>query len=242
MGERGVVFTDVYNFRDLGGYPAADGRTVAWGRLYRSDDLAQLSATDLETFAALGIRTVIDLRRPNEVAEFGRFPETDGVEYHHIHLPHPHWPSQHFSDTAARTEFVVDRYREMSIASADGFGAALRLIADAETAPLVFHCIAGKDRTGILSALTLSLLGVDDDTVADDYALSEAAEPQAWVRWAKRRPGIVRPENVTISPREAMLQFLTEIRDRHESVAGYVASVGVTDDHIAALRRHLLAR
>jgi protein-tyrosine phosphatase len=242
MAERGVGFTDVYNFRDLGGYPAVDGQTVAWGRLYRSDDLARLSATDLETFAALGIRTVIDLRRPHEVDELGRFPETDGVEYHHIHLPHPAWPSQQFSDTAARTEFVVERYREMSIASADGFGAALRLIANADTAPLVFHCIAGKDRTGILAALTLSLLGVDDDTVAEDYELSEAAEPQAWIRWAKLRPGIVRPENVTISPRAAMRRFLTDLRDRHGSITGYVASVGVTDDHITALRGHLLAR
>jgi protein-tyrosine phosphatase len=242
MGERGVVFTDVYNFRDLGGYPAADGLSVAWERLYRSDDLARLSATDRETFAALGIRTVIDLRRPNEVAELGRFPETDGVEYHHIHLPHPAWPTQQFTDTAARTEFVVERYREMSIASADGFGSALRLIADADAAPLVFHCIAGKDRTGILSALTLSLLGVDDATVADDYELSEAAEPQAWVRWATLRPGIARPENVTISPREAMLRFLTDLRERHGSIEGYVATVGVTDDHVTALRSHLLTR
>jgi protein-tyrosine phosphatase len=243
MGERGVGFTDVYNFRDLGGYPAADGQHVAWHRLYRSDDLARLSDADKEAFAALGIRTVIDLRRPNEVDELGRFPQTDGVDYHHIHLRHPAWPSHEFTDTAARTSFVVERYREMSIASADGFGTALRLIADAGTAPLVFHCIAGKDRTGVLAALTLSLLGVDDDTVADDYQLSEAAEPQAWARWKSRKPAILpRPENVTVSPRDAMLHFLTDLRDRHGSVAGYVASVGVTEAHLTALRDHLLDR
>jgi protein-tyrosine phosphatase len=241
MSERAVVFTDVYNFRDLGGYRTADGHTTAWGRLYRSDDLARLTEADMAAFAGLGIRTVIDLRRPNEVDELGRFPETDGVAYHHIHLPHPAWPNQQFTDNAARTEFVVERYQEMSVASAEAFGDALRVIADADTAPLVFHCIAGKDRTGILSALTLSLLGVDDETIADDYALSEAAEPQAWAYYARRKPGVVRPAGIVISPREAMLRFLTDLRERHGSIEGYAASVGVTDADIAALRSHLLA-
>jgi hypothetical protein len=72
----------------------------------------------------------------------------------------------------------------MSIEAADGIGEALRLIADPAAAPLVFHCIAGKDRTGMISALTLSLLGVDDETIADDYTLSEAAEESAWAYWA----------------------------------------------------------
>jgi protein tyrosine/serine phosphatase len=241
MGERGVDFTDVYNFRDLGGYPTADGRTVAWRRLYRSDDLGRLTEQDMDTFAALGIRTVVDLRRPHEVEELGRFPETDGVAYHHVHLAHPIWPSQRFTDTAARTTFVVERYREMSIEAADGFGTALRLIADADTAPLVFHCIAGKDRTGIVSALTLSLLGVDDDVIADDYALSEEAEPRAWLYYARRKPDLVRPAGITISPREAMLEFLRELRERHGSVPAYANSIGVTDRHIAALRAHLLS-
>jgi hypothetical protein len=195
----------------------------------------------MAVFAELGIKTVIDLRRPNEVDELGRFPETDGVRYHHIHLRHPAWPPQQFTDNSARTEFVVERYDEMSVASADGFAAALRIIADARSAPLVFHCIAGKDRTGILSALTLSLLGVDDQTIADDYALSEDAEPQAWAYYARRKPDVIRPAGIVISPREAMLRFLTGLRERHGSVAGYVASIGVTPDHVAALREHLLS-
>jgi len=241
MDERGVEFTDVYNFRDLGGYRTADGQRVAPQRLYRSDDLARLTDADKDAFAALGIRTVIDLRRPNEVDRFGRFPETDGVDYHHIHLPHPPWPSHEFSDTAARTAFVVERYREMSIASADGLGTALRLIADPDTAPLVFHCVAGKDRTGILAALTLSLLGVDDDTVADDYQRSDDAEPQAWAFWKRLKPEAQpRPTDIAVSPREAMVEFLNDLRTRYGSIVDYVASVGVTNDHIMALRSHLL--
>jgi protein-tyrosine phosphatase len=242
MRERGVAFVDVYNFRDLGGYRTIDGNTVVWQRLYRSDDLGRLREGDMDHFASLGIRTVVDLRRPNEVADLGRIPQLDGVTYHHVHMAHPPWPSQQFADTAERTAFVVERYQEMSVASGAAIGEALRLIADEDSAPLVFHCIAGKDRTGIVSALTLSLLGVDDETIADDYALSEAAEPQAWAYYARIRPGVVRPAHITLSPREAMLTFLEELRATHGSVQKYASTIGVTDEHVAAMRDHLLER
>lgn len=240
MRERGVDFADVYNFRDLGGYRTHSGQTVTWHRLYRSDDLGRLRDRDMDHFANLGIRTVVDLRRPNEVQELGRIPESDGVAYHHVHLAHPQWPSQGFTDTAERTKFVVERYREMSLAAGAGIGEALRLIADANAAPLVFHCIAGKDRTGVVSALTLSLLGVDDETIADDYALSEEAEPQAWAYYARIRPDVVRPAHIVVSPREAMLAFLAELRAGHGSVEAYTRTVGLTDAHITGMRRHLL--
>ena len=240
MPERGVPFTDVYNFRDLGGYRTADGGTVAWHRLYRSDDLGRLGDADLDHFASLGIRTVVDLRRPNEVADLGRIPELDGVTYRHVHMAHPPWPSHRFTDNAERTAFVIERYREMSEAGGAAIGEALRLIADADTAPLVVHCIAGKDRTGIVSALTLSLLGVDDDTIADDYTLSEAAEPQAWAYYARIKPDVVRPANIIFSPREAMLAFLEDLRATHGSVEKYASAIGVTDEDVAAMRGHLL--
>ena len=178
--ERGVKFARVFNFRDLGGYPTDDGRSVRWGRLFRADDLSRLGDDDRERFAALGIRTVVDLRRPNEVDEDGRIPAFDGVSYQHVHLEHRLWPPQEFADTGERVAYVVDRYRELRDEATEGLGEALRLIADPDAAPLVFHCIAGKDRTGVVSALTLSLLGVPDQVIAEDYELSEAAEPLVW--------------------------------------------------------------
>ena len=106
----------------------------------------------------------------------------------------------------------------------------------------MFHCIAGKDRTGIVAALTLSLLGVADDDVADDYALSEWAEEAAWDYRASMDPSLIggRWTHIQVCPREAMLEFLDDVRARHGSVEGYAADVGVTDEHIAAMRAHLL--
>jgi protein tyrosine/serine phosphatase len=244
MADRRIAFTNVFNFRDLGGYRTTDGITVRWRRLYRSDDLSRLSPDDAERFLALGIRTVVDLRRPTEIAADGRIPQLDGCTYHNVHLTHAHWPVRQFADTTERIDFVVERYRLLTQEAAEGIGQALRLIADAEAAPLVIHCIAGKDRTGILAALTLALLGVPDPDIADDYTLSEVAEPAAWAYLTRDTPEKQKDRwrHITVSPREGMLGLLAEIRHEHGSVEGYARSVGVTPDHVAAMRAHLLER
>jgi protein tyrosine/serine phosphatase len=235
VADRVTAFVEVYNFRDLGGYRTADGRSVAWRRLFRSDDLSRLTTEDAEPFAALGIRTVIDLRRPTETAELGRVPEFTGVDYRHVHLIHQLWPQTDQADAAERISYLVDRYRDMSVEAGDGIGTALRLVAEADAAPLVVHCIAGKDRTGIVAALTLSLLGVDDATIATDYALTEAADRLLRTQLGKE------PSRIPASPPEAMLGFLAGLRSTHGSVEAYVKGIGVTDDHIGAMRAHLLA-
>jgi protein-tyrosine phosphatase len=242
MADRGVAFTNVFNFRDLGGYRTADGQSVRWHRLFRSDDLSRLVDDDAERFAALGIRTVVDLRRPNEIDQIGRIPPLPGFAYHHVHLVHPQWPIQAFTDTAQRADFIRERYKEILDAAADGVGQTLRLIADADAAPLVFHCMAGKDRTGIISALTLTLLGVPDESIADDYQLSELAEPASWAYLTRDRPELQeqRWRDITVNPREGMLSVLADIRAKHGSVEAYAESIGVSANHIAAMRAHLL--
>jgi protein-tyrosine phosphatase len=239
--ERQVRFENNFNFRDLGGYPTADGRVVRWRRLYRSDDLARLGEVDRERFTALGIRTVVDLRRAEEVAADGRIPQFDGFTYRHVDLPHPYWPSVQFADTAERVRYLVQRYHELTSEAADGIGEALRLIADEHRAPLVFHCIAGKDRTGVVAALTLSLLGVADDDVAADFALSELSEAGYWDYRRRTDPTLTRERwtHIKVCPGEGMLAFLGDLRRRHGSVAGYAATTGVTDEHVAAMREHL---
>ena len=121
-------------------------------------------------------------------------------------------------------------------------GRCLRLLADASTAPVVFHCAAGKDRTGVLAMLTLSLLGVGDDPIADDYARSGEAERQFW-RWRASVDPDVDPPVLADdpAPREAALWFLAELRGRYGSVPDYVARAGVEPEHIDALRAHLVA-
>jgi hypothetical protein len=234
VAERRIAFSSIYNFRDLGGYATADGQSVAWRRLFRSDDLSRLAIDDAERFAEFGIRTVIDLRRPSELAELGRVPEFTGVDHHHAHLVYPPWPEVEHVDLADRISYLAARYGEMAASGGDGIGLALRLIADTERAPAVVHCFVGMDRTGIVCALTLSLLGVPDETVAADYELSNAAS--AGLQTALN----IGPFPFPSSPAPAMLGFLAALRAEHGSIEAYVKGIGVTDQHIAAMRAHLL--
>jgi protein tyrosine/serine phosphatase len=144
--------------------------------------------------------------------------------------------------------YLADRYAEMAdggIAGANPVGAALRLLIRDDMAPLVFHCAAGKDRTGVLAALTLGLLGVADDDIADDYALSADAE-RRYQEWQRRlapereEAGHAAPWMLNPCPREAMLLFLTELRERHGSVDAFARRAGLGDAEIARLRDRLL--
>lgn len=237
-----VSLTSVFNFRDLGGLPTTDGRTVRYGQLYRSDSLHRLSIEDSERLAALGVRTVLDLRRPKEITRDGRVPERLGLAYHNPYPEHREWEAGLYVERDGPARFLADRYRDMATEGIAGFGTALRLVADPDMAPLVMHCMAGKDRTGVLSALVLSLLGVPDEAIATDYALSEAGQAplsaQIRLDFPDGSPDV--PMHFVVCPPEAMRLFLAELRAGYGSVTAYAAQAGVTETHVASLRAHLL--
>ncbi|WP_328339260.1 tyrosine-protein phosphatase [Micromonospora sp. NBC_00421] len=238
---RRIPFSAMFNFRDVGGYPGHDGRTVRWGRLYRSDSPHRIDGNDREAFTALGIRTVIDLRRPDEVARDGRVPDVDGLAYRHIHPEHADWALRMYEPDSSLARYLADRYVDLADTGTAGLAEAVGLIADSANAPVLVHCVAGKDRTGIVCALTLSVLGVDDDRIAEDYALSTEASQRfsAWL--AEAMPDAQKPPAPFLgSPAEAMSLFLTELRRRHGSIEDYLRHAGVTDAQLAALRDHLL--
>jgi protein-tyrosine phosphatase len=238
--QRDYRFSKVFNFRDLGGYPGLDGRPVRWRRLFRSDSLAGLVDEDRATFDALGIRTVIDLRRPSELAQQGRVPEWDGLAYHHIPPDHVEWHYNPYRDGDEVVRYLADRYRDMAEEGAAGLAAAIDVIADERAAPTVVHCVAGKDRTGVLIALTLALLGVADADIDADYTLSTPGNRRyvAWAQLNGHPDAVMRPW--FHSEPGTMALFLSELRGRHGSVERYLTGAGLKPDRIAALRAHLL--
>jgi hypothetical protein len=234
-------FPALFNFRDVGGLTGHDGRRVRAGRLFRSDSLHRINETDQAAFTALGIRTVIDLRRPTEVARDGRVPAYDGLTYRHVHPEHENWAEVPYYPEESLPRWLADRYTGLARTGAAGLAEAVGLIANSGNAPVVVHCVAGKDRTGIVCALTLAVLGVADEDIAAEYALSTEASERfhAWV--AATMPDLpALPPPFLASPAEAMLLFLTELRAGHGSVEGYLRHTGVTDGQLDALRAHLL--
>jgi protein tyrosine/serine phosphatase len=226
------MFVSLDNFRDVGGGRSVDGRVVRTGRLFRSDSLSKLSAADVDAFARLGIRTVIDLRRPQEIATAGRIAEADGLRYVNISPQHRLWTDDTWDPDAGPERFLADRYHDLVREGGPGIGEALREVAAATTAPTVVHCFAGKDRTGVVIALVLCLIGLDDDTIAHDYALSN--------EWYTRGIQTDLPDHWLLAPVGAMTLFLAELAAEHGSVARFATATGVGAADVAALRANLL--
>lgn len=192
MQDRLIRLDGTLNFRDVGGYAAADGATVRWGQVYRADKLDALSDRDHETLSQLGLRIAYDLRRDIEVRRApNRLPE--GVEYIRLPMADEGADPREIIDLVlageireVRVEFMADVYRQGIDKRAEIFGAVLAGLADPLRRPAVFHCTAGKDRTGLLAAILLGLLGVDRETIVEDYMLTNEYRSQH--RVAELRP------------------------------------------------------
>ena len=238
---RTLAFGSNYNFRDVGGYRGRDGRTVRWRELFRADSLHRLAGEDWEAFAALGIRTVIDLRRTFEVEQHGRVPEAEGLAYVNPVLEHVDWNDVPHPPEMVHERWLADRYLNFTEDGRVGLAAALSVIADPAAAPVVVHCMAGKDRTGVVCALALSLLGVSDDDIATDYALTEVSMASLTAYLREHNPAAIEGnDHLFDSPREAMLLFLADLRDRHGSVQSFVREIGISGEQVIAMRGHLL--
>ncbi|MCK2214152.1 tyrosine-protein phosphatase [Actinomadura sp. ATCC 31491] len=238
---RHIEFANLCNFRDMGGYRTADGRAVQWQRLYRADSLGWLAGDDLPAFRALRVRTVIDLRHPFEVEKMGRVPESEGQSYHNLPIEGRRWDVAAYSDALGVARYLADRYLEVSEDGVANLRTALETIAEAGNAPVVIHCAAGKDRTGVLAALVLALAGVSEDDIVADYALTGLATERFVADWRRRHPEAPMWPGFGLAPAEAMRHFLTDLSARHGSPERYVTQViGLSPDAIGELRRHLL--
>jgi len=240
--ERHIPLEGAVNFRDLGGYRTGDGRTIRWRSLFRADDLSRLSRPDRAVVRTLGIATVLDLRSRAEV-ESERFPVDEiPVGFHHLPLTSDLPPFDAFRSGPG---WFAGHYLDIARQSGDQIGRAIGIVAQPECHPVIVHCAAGKDRTGVLVAVLLALLGVPDETVADDYALSANAMDAVLARLLERLPD---QEEVIRSVAATMLSttpanivaLLDGLREEHGSVEGYAAAHGAGPEVVAALRDGLL--
>jgi protein-tyrosine phosphatase len=219
-----MEFANLLNFRDAG---AVAGKP---GVLYRSDALSGLVD---ETFR---IHTVIDLRRPEEIEAYGRAPEWACEVWHNVTLTEAPGSDPQYDEAHGVAGYLVDRYLEMSQYGAADLVRVLAILADAATGPAVVHCAGGRDRTGVVIALILDILGVPDEEIGADYQLTEGFT-RRWLeieRAAGREPRL--PPFLMITPAEAILTFLARLRERHGSVETYLTASGLAPAAIAALR------
>jgi protein tyrosine/serine phosphatase len=216
-----------------------DGRRVRRGALVRSDQLCRLDDGGRQAFLAHGVRTVIDLRSPAEIAKDPDPVWHDGVDY--LHIPQQDEALWRELDGIARTR--AERDAAAIDRRAEHIAAMARAVANARPGCVLIHCLAGKDRTGIAVALLLGLVGVPDADIAADYALSEAAladEKVAALAAAADDDARARIERGYDSRPETMLATLAHLRTRHGGAAAYLTRAGLTDAEIERIRSRLL--
>lgn len=250
---RFVSLTGGYNFRDLGNYKTSNNRRVRQGRVFRSGSIANLTPDDIDQLARLGIKTICDLRSgperiasPNRWIEQGDFNYWSGKESQATGDPIP--ILKRCLITADETRQVAcGIYRQMPYEQADSYREIFKRLTTGNT-PLVFHCAAGKDRTGVASALILAALGVARETIVADYILTDQVIDRICATFladSRHAAAIETPREVWFPVLEADPLYLEtmfqEIKGRHGSVEGYLAEViGLDRLALDALRDHLL--
>ena len=251
-------FDGIENFRDAGGYEGADGR-LAPGRLFRSAHQGRATDEDLRRLDALDLALVVDLRRPDERRRDPcRRPPAFGAQVIETALEGdaeaPHMKFLRETDLTAGNAhgFMLEEYRRLPFEPAhlEVFRRYFRALADVE-GPVLIHCAAGKDRTGLLVALTHHLLGVSADEVMADYLLTN--EARSLSAWAPRFAELIEREYGRRPPMEAVEAFLRvhpdwlraafdEIDSKAGGLDAYLATVLGADAELKArIARRLLA-
>lgn len=230
-----------FNFRDLGGYPTVDGRSTRWGRLFRSDGLHELTPDDLDVLRELGLACVIDLRTPAELDRTGRGPlEKEPIRYFHL----PLLAGGDQTAPEAATQNLTDRYLWYLDVGRRSFVEAFSLVADESSYPLVFHCAAGKDRTGVLAALVLSILGVERPVIVEDYVLTQSRMDLIVERLRRNTDSEDRVNEIPQFLFKAEVGTITAFLERLDQLFGgareWALGAGVRADQLDALERLLV--
>lgn len=236
----------VHNFRDMGGYPTLDGHTTRWRRLFRADGLYRLTPADLDVVRELGLNTVVDLRTFAELDERGTFPVADHpVAFHHVPIIDATWDPERASRATDPADFLESAYLSMLDEGEENLAQAMTTLCVPGSLPAVFHCAAGKDRTGLLAMMILGCLDVLPEYIIADYALT-AAGMERMREWAAREF----PElhaRITSGPAifsaavpEAMRRMIDHVTQRYGSIREFALAVGVPLPAIAHLRDELL--
>ncbi len=256
VAERVLPLEGAHNFRDLGGYATADGRHVRWGRVFRSDDISKLTDTDLDYLGRLKLRLVCDFRSDAERADSpdrlpSPAPETAALSIADATLDPIELRERILSGDLGDLDFaqmLADGNRSFASSAAPQYRAMFDRLDAAEGAPVLLHCTAGKDRTGFGSALILLALGVPEQTVYDDYLLTNAttASRTERVLWLIRLRSFGRADVSRIRPifearREYLRAGLDEVRRDFGDFDAYLAdALGVDAAKRDALRTSLL--
>jgi protein tyrosine/serine phosphatase len=230
-----------FNFRDLGGHRTGDGLVLRHGRLFRSDALHHLTRHDVAYLRdEIGLRHVIDLRSSYELKIEGRGPLAhEPLHFHHL----PLFDGDTRQQVSSNPMTLADRYSLLAKFAMQPIARVIETIAQAD-APLVYHCAAGKDRTGVISAVLLGTLGVADADIVADYVLTQENLTQIIDRLATAKGYEVALETMPADSLHAepdtMVELLHRMRRDYGSMRDYARTAGISESNLTRLATTLL--
>jgi protein-tyrosine phosphatase len=242
---RDLDWDGLLNARDLGGHPTEDGGETQWGAVVRADSVRQLTEEGWHSVVDYGVRTVVDLRSNEELAED---PPVE-LPLEPVHVSFFDDRPDVFEQVEAASEAAADHAeatRDVYLIFLEHFranvAAAVRAVANAPEGGVVIHCHGGKDRTGLVSAFLLRLAGVPIEEIATDYALSEErlrTRHEEWFAQAADEQELERLHRISKTPASSMREVLEELERRYGSIAGYLKAGGATDEDLERARARL---
>ena len=240
--DRHIWVERAFNIRDIGGYPTADGGVTQWGRFLRSDGLHALHDADMQVLLDYGVRTVVDLRLPRELETAPNvFRDSNAVDYRHLSFIDENVLKKiEQAPVQDRTHMRADKgYRLWLDECQPSVRDILVSLAEHNDGVALYHCTGGKDRTGLISALLLGLVGVSKDLIAADYALTARYNIQSTLR-PESHIRSWQDYEAAYCPPEVMHQSLQHLTSIYGGVESYMRDIGVTGRQIERLRSYLL--
>jgi protein-tyrosine phosphatase len=238
MQNRDIAISGSFNTRDLGGYRTRDGRYVAWRKTFRSGNLASVDQTGLATLKQLSVTRVIDLRSQRErQAEPDPFGPDDSIELVGISLFDDLDPSR-----LPQGNVLLSLYLQALETQGKTFVEIVRQIGSSSGAAL-FHCTAGKDRTGLVAALVLSLAGVATEDIIADYAMT-ADRIRPLLDGLEKTAKTINVNEAELTPLldcnpSTMHQTLDWLDENYRGAENYLKSHGLAEADLHQIRAHL---
>ena len=242
MPLRRLNLKKLYNTRDLGGYPTEDGKVTRFGVFIRSELPTELPEEDIRYLINYGLIASIDFRGSYELNK-QQSALADVIPYYHCPLSGDDTPPD--IKEILNTD-IVEHYKDMVEQGKDGWTRTVLDLAAKENGTLLMHCAGGKDRTGIMSCLLLSIAGVSREDIAADYHLTEAYQPPAKER--PFPPASELPDGMKLldmselgkTPASTILALLDYLDERYGGVMGYLQACGVTEETVVRIREKFL--
>ena len=246
---RSIEVGGTFNFRDFGGYTTSDGNEVSSGILFRSGSIDRVIESEAQRIQSeLSIETIIDLRHPDELQDNDtRGPLVDLVPTRHMFSIIN--PKKTLLENRAELDILYGigqsgpRYFAMLEASEPLWKQIVQTLINPDSYPILAHCTAGKDRTGIIAALLLDLAGVDQNTISIDYEMSSASVDQLFnylVESGRPPEGDVEViKSRMLSPRKYMDDLLILLHETYGGAEGYIKNLGFSDTDISTIKEFL---